>query len=152
MESKLYRLKNDRIIAGVCAGLSEYLKIDVVIIRLIFVLLALAHGSGVLIYIILAIIIPEKDGRSYAEDIGKNIKDKDKDKINQTIKKAGDEIKNVAGKSPSRRAMFASILIVLGLVFLAQNLLPAYLSFNKSWPLLLVIAGVVILLSSKRKE
>lgn len=56
---KLYRSKTDRKIAGVCGGIGEYFNIDPVIIRLIFVAVCLAGGSGILAYIICAIVIPE---------------------------------------------------------------------------------------------
>lgn len=47
-------------LAGVCSGLSEYLDIDLVIVRLIFVLLFFFGGHGVLIYVILWILMPVK--------------------------------------------------------------------------------------------
>jgi phage shock protein C len=46
-------------VAGVCAGVAEYFGIDPVIVRIIFVLLALAGGPGFLLYIILWIVMPE---------------------------------------------------------------------------------------------
>ncbi len=58
MERKLYRSRTDSRIAGVCGGLGEYLDIDPTLVRLIFVLLALTGGHGVLLYIILWLIVP----------------------------------------------------------------------------------------------
>ena len=58
-EKKLYRVNEGKMIAGVCAGLAEYFSIDVTIVRLAWVLFALAGGSGILAYIIAALIIPE---------------------------------------------------------------------------------------------
>ena len=58
MERKLYRSRNDSRIAGICGGLGEYLDIDPTLVRLIFVLLALTGGHGVLLYIILWLIVP----------------------------------------------------------------------------------------------
>ncbi|MBN1484706.1 MAG: PspC domain-containing protein [Chloroflexia bacterium] len=46
-------------IAGVCAGLAEYFAIDPTLVRLIFVILALMGGPGILIYIVLWIVMPE---------------------------------------------------------------------------------------------
>jgi phage shock protein C len=60
MGKKLYRDKKNEKVAGVCAGLAEYFKIDVTIIRLIWVLFVLFAGSGVLAYIACALVIPEK--------------------------------------------------------------------------------------------
>lgn len=55
---RLYRSGNDRIIGGVCGGIAEYFGVDPVPIRLIWVILALAGGSGVLLYMIAWLIIP----------------------------------------------------------------------------------------------
>lgn len=60
MEKKLYRDEYRKKIAGVCAGLAEYLGIDVTVVRIVFVLMAIFHGSGGLIYIILWIVLPKK--------------------------------------------------------------------------------------------
>lgn len=62
-EKKLMRSKNDRMLAGVAAGLAEYLEIDPVLVRLIFVIIALFGGgiTGIGIYIVLWIIMPEQD-------------------------------------------------------------------------------------------
>ena len=55
---KLYRSNNDRIIAGVCAGLGDYINIDPTIVRLIFMILFLMGTGGFWIYIILWAIVP----------------------------------------------------------------------------------------------
>ena len=59
MDKKLYRNTANKMIAGVCSGLAEYLNIDPTIVRLIWALIALS-GAGLLAYLIAAIIIPEK--------------------------------------------------------------------------------------------
>ncbi len=62
MEKKLYRSRTNKKIAGVCGGLVEYLglKIDTNVIRLIWALLCLGGGIGLLAYIVCALVIPEK--------------------------------------------------------------------------------------------
>lgn len=62
MEKKLYRSRTDKKLCGVCGGLARYLNMDVTIMRLIFVLLTLAGCSGLLVYIICALVIPEEPG------------------------------------------------------------------------------------------
>jgi phage shock protein C len=59
---RLVRSKSDRQIAGVCSGLAQYFNVDPTIIRLIFVVATLFGGPGLLVYIILAIAIPEERG------------------------------------------------------------------------------------------
>lgn len=60
MEKKLYRVREGKVLCGVCAGIAEYFKLDPVIVRLGAVLLTCAGFSGLLAYIIAAIIVPEK--------------------------------------------------------------------------------------------
>ena len=60
MEKKLFRSNTNKKIAGVCGGLAEYLNMDPTVIRLIWVLVALFAGAGLLAYLICALIIPEK--------------------------------------------------------------------------------------------
>ncbi len=55
---KLYRSKKDRVFAGVCGGIGEYLGVDPTVIRLLAVILGFT-GSGVLAYIVAGILIPE---------------------------------------------------------------------------------------------
>ena len=60
-EKKLTRSLNDRMLAGVCAGLANYLGMDPTVIRLIFVLLFFVSGPGILLaYLIMMIIVPEE--------------------------------------------------------------------------------------------
>lgn len=56
---KLYKSRDNRMISGVCAGIAEYFNMDPTIIRLAWELFSLLGGSGVLGYIIAAIVIPE---------------------------------------------------------------------------------------------
>ncbi len=57
----LTRSKSNRMIAGVCAGLGDYLNIDPTIVRLLFVLGFLTfNGAMLLVYLIMAIVTPEQ--------------------------------------------------------------------------------------------
>ena len=60
MQKKLYRSKTDQKLCGVCAGIAEYLNLDPTVVRLIWVLLVLCAGCGLLAYLICTLIIPEK--------------------------------------------------------------------------------------------
>lgn len=59
MGKKLYRSRMNRQVSGVCGGLADYFNIDATIIRLIWLLAFLFGGTGLLAYIIAAIVIPE---------------------------------------------------------------------------------------------
>jgi len=59
---QLYRPKKNRILGGVCAGLGEHLDVDPTVIRLIWAVVSvLSIGTGIIIYILAWIIIPEED-------------------------------------------------------------------------------------------
>jgi phage shock protein C len=57
---RLYRSTQDRMFAGVCGGIAEYLEVDPTLVRLAFVALTLLGGPGLVIYIVLMLIVPEK--------------------------------------------------------------------------------------------
>ncbi len=59
-KKRIYRSKKERVIAGVCGGIAEYLDADPTIIRLLWVLGTLIWGAGFLFYLLAWIIIPEK--------------------------------------------------------------------------------------------
>ena len=59
MEKRLYRNTSNKMLCGVCSGIANYFNIDPTLVRLGWVVFSLAGGSGVLAYIIAAIIIPE---------------------------------------------------------------------------------------------
>ncbi len=59
-DKRLVRSQNDRMLFGVAGGLADYLNIDAVIVRLLFVLLTLAGGPGIIIYLVMALIMPQE--------------------------------------------------------------------------------------------
>jgi len=58
---KLVKSRTNKMLTGVCGGIGEILGIDPTIIRLIWAALSLAGGTGIILYIIAAVIIPEDD-------------------------------------------------------------------------------------------
>ncbi|UTY22802.1 PspC domain-containing protein [Treponema denticola] len=58
MKKRLYKSSRNKKILGVCAGIAEYLNVDPVLIRLLWIIFALVVGSGIIVYIIAAIIMP----------------------------------------------------------------------------------------------
>ena len=68
---RLYRAREGRVVAGVCAGLAAYFGVDPTLVRLAFVLVTLFGGLGVLFYLCAWIVIPEEggNGTSIAEDL-----------------------------------------------------------------------------------
>jgi phage shock protein C len=57
---KLYRSKTNRQLAGVCGGLAQYFNFDATLVRVLFVLLAVLGGSGLVLYVAMWIIVPKE--------------------------------------------------------------------------------------------
>ena len=124
---RLYRDETDAVVGGVCSGLAYYVNIDPILIRIAFVVLTLAGGSGVLFYIILWIVIPSaKTTAEFLEMKGEpvtldSIKDHIKDARNNIIestKGAKKSIKSAVDKGVRVGSRLGKILSkVLGVGF-----------------------------------
>jgi phage shock protein C len=126
MNTRLYRSRQDKIIAGVCGGLGSYFGIDSIIPRLLFIVLILGNGVGVLIYLIMAVAVPMEGG-----DI--------------SAVKATDFSTAVN----NRRFLIGLLILFVGLVFLLQNFWP-WLSWFFQWrvlfPFLLILLGLGLII------
>jgi phage shock protein C len=56
---KLYRSRNQRMLAGICGGLAEYFNVDATLIRVLFLVLAVFGGTGLVIYVVMWLIVPD---------------------------------------------------------------------------------------------
>jgi len=136
---KLYRSETNRVLAGVAGGLGEYFVIDPTLIRLLFVLLTVFGGGGVLVYIILWILIPsENNSEKNSEE---TIKD-NAEELKNRAKKFAEEFRGMSTDNHPRN-WFGFIVIVLGLLFLFDNL--GFLKFHLFWPVLLIAFGFFLL-------
>lgn len=99
---KLYRSKSNRMISGVCGGLGEYLGIDTSIIRIIWVLVTLFTGifTGVIVYVVFALVIPEKPKGVLGS---KNVKNNSSVSSSKTVKKKLSKKKKAKSKSSSKK-------------------------------------------------
>ena len=61
MKRKLYRIREGKKLAGVCGGIAEYFNLDPTLIRIIWALIAWFAGAGIILYIICAFVMPEKE-------------------------------------------------------------------------------------------
>lgn len=117
----LRRTRDDRVIGGVCGGLGRYLGIDPVLLRIAFVVLAIAGGGGILIYVVAWIVIPEA--------------------------RPGDAL---GGTRPSAvdatRLIVGGTLIALGTILLLNLSIPRIGRYF--WPLALIAIGVAVVLQS----
>ena len=59
-KKRLYKSEDNRVLCGVCGGLGEYIGLDPTVVRILWVILSLAAGGGIILYIIAAILIPSE--------------------------------------------------------------------------------------------
>ncbi len=136
---KLYRSKTDRMIGGVCGGLGDYLGIDPVIFRFLFVVLLFGAEFGFLLYLLMWIIVPE-EGKEYgmtSHNIGERVRD------------MGEDVQHaVSQPHPQAGMIIGGGLILVGGMLLISNLnfhWLRWLDFDFLWPVLLIIGGIVLL-------
>lgn len=60
MKKRLYKIEEGKKVFGVCGGIAEYFNVDPTLIRLLWVVLVLCVGTGILAYIVAALIMPNK--------------------------------------------------------------------------------------------
>jgi phage shock protein PspC (stress-responsive transcriptional regulator) len=171
MSKKLYRSRDDRMIAGVCGGLADYFNVDSSLIRLAVLFVFLFQGVGLIAYIIAWLVISEEPVKNeyrmpddyYIEE------EKDRDNIDQeedgsktNAQKRNEDAEYEARKNKekeyyeqykeqssessnnNRRKLFAVIMILVGSIFLVDIWIPD-LYWEKYCPLILIAAGVLML-------
>jgi phage shock protein C len=147
---KLYRSRTNRVIFGVCGGLGEYFEVDPLIIRILFIILSFTGGSGIIIYLILAVIIPEADGEKKSKKNG--------DVIGQTQEKAqemAEEIKRNSNWLGSVKNIIGLVIVLVGLNILFEqvfNYSPfSWVNWGVIWGLIIVLIGSKIIFGSNKK-
>ncbi|MBI2357116.1 PspC domain-containing protein [Candidatus Dojkabacteria bacterium] len=149
----LYRSKTDRVIGGVCGGLGEYFNVDSTIIRLLFVLIVLSGGVGILAYFILWVVIPEEGAKDTTTE---NVVKKNSKEIESKMKSMANGVEDIAKRSNSR-VWFGIFIVLFGTYLTFANFgltrffdLGWYL--GKLWPLIVITLGIVILVKNKDGE
>lgn len=142
MESKrLYRSAKDKVLGGVAGGIGEYAGMDPVIVRIIFVLLTIFGGGGIIIYIILWAVLPEKNLNGPKEESGYE--------TYSNPHFVAEEMKSEAPSNAGKSLNLIAALVLIGIgvtLLLDQVFYPNF--FKHAWPVILIIAGVVLLLRS----
>ena len=139
---RLRRLPERGQISGVCAGLADYFELDVTLVRLIFVVLAIITGGGMIIaYIVMAIVMPTD--KSVAAGTTTN--------LGESAKTLGAELR-APGRADRMRNYLGAGLILLVLWLLLGQLFPGWVALRWAyvWPAVIIIIGVVI--ATRRKE
>ena len=147
---KIYRKTDDCVVAGVCSGLADYFEIDETLVRVIFVLLFIGGGSGLLIYLVLWLVIPrdgqedkkvnwEENVKEFTQDVGKKAKT-----VAKEIKK---EMK-VEKINPEKRqgSFFGLLLLLWGGILLINKISPMLIEWDYVWPGMLIVLGGYLML------
>jgi phage shock protein PspC (stress-responsive transcriptional regulator) len=122
-QRRLARSRENRILGGVCAGLAEYLGVDVILIRIAFVVLAFAGGGGVILYVLGWILIPEDEPGA-----------------------GGSAGRPAVASGESARLIVGTLLIAVGAILLVNLLVPGVVRYF--WPLALIGVGVAVIAQS----
>jgi phage shock protein PspC (stress-responsive transcriptional regulator) len=177
MEKKLYRDEYQKKLGGVCAGLAEYFSVDVAIIRVLFVVTCILHGSGLLVYIVLWIALPKRplpfpgptvdytvppenlgsnDTNSFGNSPYQNTSFGSGSFTNQPFPNQpfpNTPLPNQPRSTSIVAIIFGVILIIVGGTILLDNfdILPDW-DFGKLWPIVLITVGCVLMLSGDKKK
>ncbi len=149
-QKQLLRSRSDRWIAGVCGGLGKYFEVDPLIFRLIFILLTVFGGSGILIYVILWIAVPEEGDKE--AQTRKPFEQKIKMGANKMADEIKQQLKDEKGWRANRGKLTGGLILLgLGLFFLIQNFFPLW-DIARLWPVILIIIGLAILVGSSERR
>jgi phage shock protein C len=118
------RSRSERVVAGVCGGVGRYLGVDPVLLRIAFIILALANGLGLIAYVVAWVAIPEE----------------------RPGQPAGPPAE---ARRETGRLVLGGSLVVLGLVLLLDRLAPDL--DELFWPVAVVAVGVAIMLVGLRR-
>lgn len=157
---KLTRSRKNRMFGGVASGLGEYLNLDPVIIRILFVILAFLGGGGIILYIILLFIIPEDNSTPFnTYEQKKNDTHEMRDESTSDEEKKAehnDRSENNISETARNRKKNSVAGVAIGVLMIAFGfyiLFSKFFSFNWSkyfFPIMLLCAGVMIILSSMK--
>jgi len=132
---KLYRSETNRLIAGVCGGLAEYFETDPVLVRIIFLFLSLIGAGGIFLYLILWVMIPEKneEHKNSAHDFAREVRE------------------HMNSSHNTVHSLLGIFIIMIGILLLVDQFFPGY-GFEKFWPVLIILFGVLVMFRRTRRS
>ena len=141
MKEGISRSRQNRIFGGVSGGLADYLSIDILVIRILFVASVFLSGIGILLYIIMWIVLPEEKMIDFASPEWNSDGSATSDpEVNFTIPQKKDK---------NGQLIFGVVLILIGVFFLGIEVF-SFLNFTDLLPILLVGLGIYLLWKSKK--
>jgi len=135
---RLTRSATDKKIAGICGGMGEYFNVDSVIFRIAFVFAIFMGGTGLILYLIMLLVIPEKQTSfQYSQNQQEEI----------IIENISEETKK--GIKDATLIVIGSLLILFGVFFFFVRIFPFRLQ-EFVFPTLLVFGGILLVVFSKK--
>ena len=162
MNRRLYRCRHDRRLAGVAGGLAEYFDADPTLVRILWVLSIFLGGTGILLYLAMAIIVPLEPETGYAPGgapIGPEAGSTEGGESGSAG--AGAWTAPVAGSGHLHRSrgtgngmtIAGIVLILFGSLALADTFLPDWLDHGRFlWPAFIVGIGVILVVTAMRNR
>ena len=131
-------------IGGVCGGLGTFLNVDPILFRVLFLVALIIGGSGLLVYIILWIVLPEEAGPQFSTN-HLNDEPMTEEQNSNTGFQSGETPKKP--QKSDGNLYGGLILIALGAIFLIIRFVPR-IDFGDLWPLILIVIGVILIAKS----
>lgn len=157
MPPRLERSNTNRVIAGVCGGLAEYLAVDATLVRVLFVAAAFT-GIGFIVYLVLLILMPlpgrpapfttTPTGSATSADTTTRMESDHTGTAPSTVAPIDPAVREA--EAERRRMAVGFLLIGLGIVFSLSNSGFRFVQWQFIWPLVLIAIGVLLLLQRVR--
>ena len=145
MKDGISRSRQNRVFGGVASGLANYLSIDAIIVRILFVVSVFFSGIGILLYLIMWIVIPEEKFIDF-NFTNMNTENKSEEPNNEDINFTIPTKNNKNGQ-----VVLGIILVLIGLFFLGVEVF-SFLNFEDLFPILIVGLGIYLVWNSKNKR
>ncbi len=145
MQRRLVRPVNGRVLAGVCAGLADWIGLDVTLVRIIFLFLGFMTGSGLLIYLVLWVIIPSANESLTSQT----------NWTSRAVQMRDDFIQATSQPNMDALKIFGGVLVALGFFYLAKEIKPEWFYWaNRGvlWAGALILIGAVFIFRSIRGD
>lgn len=138
MNRSLYRCRQNRVLAGVAAGVAEFFGLDPTLVRVLWFISILFGGLGIVIYIGLALIVPLEPST---------------DETHAADAPVGPAVhQHRSGNSGRVSMLIGSVLILFGSLALLQVVLPDSISWRQLWPLMVIGIGAVLIAVALRRR
>lgn len=154
MREGISRSRQNRIFGGVATGLGEYLTIDPIVVRVLFVVSVLFSGIGILLYLIMWIVIPEEKfdyNNTFSSSSKNNVNGNKGTSTNANTSGENINFTFHQEKKKNGKVIFGIILIIIGMFFLGIEIF-SFLNFADLLPVILIGLGITLLWKSKNNR